>query len=96
MAEWTGDYIECTGGTRPRLLAHRNEWHDTNPDHESSVCCEIGTGGPLGGNTDWHHVGETANKKKRMSHYGRRGSHLSKMIDYHLRQGWQSYTSAHK
>ena len=82
------------GWTRPRLLAYKNEWCDVSLDHEGAACYEIGTGGPRGGNIEWHYVGETANEKKRMSQYGRDGSHLSKMINYHLRQGWHIYYHA--
>ena len=82
------------GWTRPRLLVYKNEWFDASLDHEGPACYEIGTGGPRGGNIEWHYVGETVNEKKRMSRYGGNGSHLSKMINYHLRQGWHIYYHA--
>ena len=75
------------GWTRARLLAYKNEWYDASLDHEGPACYEIGTGGPRGGNIEWHYVGETVNEKARMSRYGSDGSHLSKMINWHLEAG---------
>jgi hypothetical protein len=80
--------------TKPRLLAYKNDWYDAILDHDGPACYEIGTGGPRGGNIEWHYVGETVNEKARMSRYGRDGSHLSKMINYHLKQGWHIYYRA--
>ena len=64
------------GWTKPRLLAYGNEWFDASLDHKGPAYYEIGTAGPRGGNIEWHYVGETANEKKRMSCYGRDGSHI--------------------
>jgi hypothetical protein len=82
------------GWTQPRLLAYKSKWSDASLDHRGPACYEIGTGGPRGGNIEWHYVGETGNEKRRMSRYGRDGSHLSKEINYHLRQGWHIYYHA--
>ncbi|HYA17992.1 MAG TPA: hypothetical protein VEF06_11025 [Bryobacteraceae bacterium] len=76
------------GWTDPRKLADKNEWFDANLDHEGPACYELGTGGPRGGGIQWHYVGETKNEKQRMTKYGRDGSHLSKIINRHLRDGW--------
>jgi len=80
--------------TRPRLIADRATWFDDFLDYDGPVCYELGTGGPRGGAIQWHYVGETNNERRRMSDYGRRGSHLSKVIDWHLRQGWHLYYRA--
>jgi hypothetical protein len=42
------------GWTRARLLAYKNDWFDASLDYEGPACCEIGTGGPRGGNLEWH------------------------------------------
>jgi hypothetical protein len=82
------------GWTRPRLLAYRHEWFNASLDHDGPACYEIGTGGPRGGNIQWHYVGETINEKRRMSRYGSDGSHLAKLIHRHLREGWHIYYHA--
>lgn len=82
------------GWTRPRLLAYKNEWFDDSLDHEGPACYEIGTGGPRSGNIEWHYVGETVNETQRMTQYGSDGSHLSKMINWHLKQGWHIWYRA--
>jgi hypothetical protein len=53
------------GWTKPRLLAKGNEWYGDDFDNEGPACYELGTGGPRGGKTHWHYIGETANEKKR-------------------------------
>ena len=65
------------GWTGPRLLAYKNEWFDASLDHNVPACYEIGTGGPRGGNIEWHYVGETVNERQRMTQYASDGSHLS-------------------
>jgi hypothetical protein len=82
------------GWTKPRLLAYKKEWSDMSLDHQGPACYEIGTGGPRGGNIEWHYVGETSNEKKRMSTCGRDCSHLSREISRHLRDGWHIYYHA--
>jgi hypothetical protein len=74
--------------TEWRLLANRKEWFDDQLDYEGPSCYELGTGGPRGGNIQPHYVGETKNERERMRQYARHGSHLSKTIDWHLKQGW--------
>jgi hypothetical protein len=80
--------------TKPRLIAYKNEWYPDVFDHVGPTCYEIGTGGPRGGNIQWHYVGETKNEKTRLSTYARSGSHLAKTIKYHLNQGWHIYYRA--
>lgn len=82
------------GWTNPRLLADRNQWFDIALDHEGPACYEIGTDGPRGGDIKWHYVGETQNEKWRMTKYGRDGSHLSKVIRSHIRNGMCIYYRA--
>ena len=77
--------------TEPRLIAFKNEWYSESFDYEGPACYELGTGGPRGGNIQWHYVGETSNEKQRISEYARSGSHLSDIINWHLRQGWHLY-----
>lgn len=74
-----------------RLLARGQEWFDDGFDYEGPCCYELGTGGPRGGSIQQHYVGETANERTRMSQYGRDGSHLSELIQWHLKEGWCIY-----
>jgi GIY-YIG domain-containing protein len=80
--------------TKPRLIAQRKIWFSDLLDHDGPACYEIGTGGPRGGRIEWHYVGETNNEWRRMSTYGQSGSHLSKLIDWHIREGWSIYYRA--
>jgi GIY-YIG domain-containing protein len=77
--------------TQWRLLAKPNEWFDDGFDYDGPCCYELGTGGPRGGSIQPHYVGETSNEERRMSQYGRDGSHLSEIIKWHLKQGWCIY-----
>jgi hypothetical protein len=77
--------------TKPRLIAYKNQWFDDSFDYTGPACYELGTGGPRGGNIQWHYVGETNNESQRIRKYAEDGSHLSKIIDWHLRQGWHLY-----
>jgi hypothetical protein len=77
--------------TRPRLIATKSGWFDFLLDHDGPACYELGTGGPRGGAIQWHYVGETDNERRRMICYARSGSHLSQLIDWHLKQGWYLY-----
>jgi hypothetical protein len=78
----------------PRLLATNREWFDYSFDYDGPACYELGTGGPRGGNIQWHYVGETNNELARLICYARSGSHLSAVIDWHLQQGWCLYYRA--
>jgi hypothetical protein len=77
--------------TKPRLIAYKTEWYDDSFDCNGSACYDLGTGCLRGGSIQWHYVGETSNERQRISTYARSGSHLSEIIDYHLRQGWHLY-----
>jgi hypothetical protein len=80
--------------TEWRLLADRKSWYGDDFDYDGAACYELGTGGPRGGNIEPHYVGETGNEKKRMSQYASHGSHLSKIISQHLKDGWCLYYRA--
>ena len=80
--------------TEPRLIAYKNEWYDDSFDYDGPACYQLGTGGPQGGDIQWHYVGETSNESQRISTYARDGSHLSSEINWHLRQGWHLYYRA--
>ncbi|SRR5258708_32775170 len=71
-----------------RKLADRKHWYSGELDHDGACCYELGTGGPRGAKIQIHYVGETGCEKERMSQYGRDGSHLSKIINSHLKEGW--------
>jgi hypothetical protein len=60
------------------------------------VANELGTGGPRGGRIEPHYVGETKNERTRMKQYASDGSHLSRIIDWHLKEGWCLYYRGHK
>jgi hypothetical protein len=79
------------GWTRARLLAYKNEWYDDKIDCDGPVCYMLGTGGPRGGDIKWHYIGHTKNERRRMSCYGRDGSHLSDIIRKNLQAGWHLY-----
>jgi hypothetical protein len=81
--------------TRWRKLADRQGWYDDVFDYDGPCCYELATGGPRGGDIQPHYVGETSNEKKRMCQYGRDGSHLSRIINRYLKDGWSLYYHAY-
>jgi hypothetical protein len=74
-----------------RLLAERSKWFDEQFDHAGAACYELSIAGPRGGDRRIVYCGHTGNEEKRMSTYGRDGSHLAKIIRSHLRDGWCLY-----
>ena len=74
--------------TRWRKIADRKHWYNDTFDYEGPACYELAIGGPRGGNMRIVYVGETGNEKRRISAYARHGSHLSEIIDWHLKKGW--------
>lgn len=80
--------------TKWRLLADKRKWYSDEFDHSGPACYELGTGGPRGGRIQPHYVGETGNEDKRISQYASHGSHLSKIISWHLNKGWCLYYRA--
>lgn len=74
--------------TQWRKLANKDEWFDDQFDYTGASVYELGTGGARGGNIQIHYVGETKSEKSRMRCYAAHGSHLSEIIDDHLKRGW--------
>jgi hypothetical protein len=74
-----------------RLLAKRSQWFDDNFDYDGATCYELSIAGPRGGDRRCVYCGHSGDEKKRMSTYGRDGSHLAKIIRSHLRDGWALY-----
>jgi hypothetical protein len=77
-----------------RLLATRREWFDDLLDHDGPATYELAIAGPRGGDLTLVYAGETKDEERRMSEYGRDGSHLAALIDWHLREGWHLYYRA--
>ncbi len=80
--------------TNWRKLADKKFWYNDQFDYDGPSCYELGIGGPRFGNIKPVYVGKTANEKKRLSDYARHGSHLSPIIDKHLRMGYTLYYRA--
>ena len=80
--------------TNWRKLAEKGVWYDDDFDYDGPACYELGTGGPRGGQIEIHYVGDTRSERQRMVAYARHGSHLSTIIDSHLRRGWTLYYRA--
>lgn len=79
---------EPVSWTRWRKIADWDYWYDDDFDYDGAACYELGVGGPHGGSIHPVYVGETRNERRRLSDYARHGSHLSAIIDDHLRQGF--------
>ena len=77
--------------TNWRLLAMSREWFDGGFDYDGAACYQLSIAGPRGGNREVVYCGHTGNEKRRMSGYGRDGSHLANVIRNHLREGWSLY-----
>src|SRR5574337_2025800 len=77
-----------------RKLADKKHWYDDDFDYDGPACYELGIGGPRRGNIQTVYVGETSNEKSRLYSYARYGSHLSPIIDAHLRKGYTLYYRA--
>jgi hypothetical protein len=82
------------GWTHWRKIADRWQWYGEHFDHDGPACYELGTGGPRGGAIQPHYVGETSNERSRIQCYAKHGSRLSKIIDWHLKNGWYLYYRA--
>jgi hypothetical protein len=82
------------GWTLPRVIAVKGRWFSELLDNDGPACYELGTGGPRGGQIQWHYVGETNNERTRIKCYARNGSHLAKIINGHLNDGWYLYYRA--
>lgn len=82
------------GWTKWRKIADKNYWYDEDFDYEGPACYELAIGGPRGGNIDIKYAGETKNERSRISAYASHGSHLSEIIDWHLKKGYVLYYRA--
>ncbi len=84
MARWT-DW---------RYIAAHGVWYSDALDWDGPACYELAIAGRRGGNLRIVYVGETTNEYKRVATYARSGSHLSKIIRDHLRDGWHLWYRA--
>jgi hypothetical protein len=84
MSRWTG----------VRKIADQHAWYSDCFDHDGPACYELILAGPRGGSLRIVYVGETGNERTRLTCYARNGSHLSKLIDWHLARGWTLYYRA--
>jgi hypothetical protein len=75
------------GWTHWRKIADGRQWYGEHLDHDGPACYELGTGGPPGGAIQPRYVGETSNERSRIQCYAKHGSHLSRIIDWHLKNG---------
>jgi GIY-YIG domain-containing protein len=69
-------------------IADRNTWYSAAFNYNGAACYELALAGPNGGNLRTVYVGETGNEEQRIAAYAAHGSHLSDIIDFHLRRGW--------
>jgi len=78
-----------------RKISDRYCWYDEYFDYDGPACYELAIAGPRSGSPRIVYVGETENERARLSCYARHGSHLSQIIDWHLREGWLLYCRAY-
>lgn len=71
-----------------RKIADKYKWYPDSFDWDGPACYELAIAGPKGGGLKVVYVGETKNEQKRIAAYASHGSHLSEIIDWHLKQGW--------
>lgn len=76
------------GWTQWRRIADSGGWYGEELDWDGPACYELAIAGPRGGDVRPVYVGETSNERKRVVAYASHGSHLSAIIDDHLRDGW--------
>ena len=84
MARWTNW----------RKIADRSYWYAETLDWDGPACYELALAGTRGGALRVVYVGETVNEMKRLLAYAKHGSHLSKIIDAHLVNGWHLHYRA--
>lgn len=72
-------------------IADKNFWYPQNLDYEGPACYELVIAGVRKGNARIVYVGETNNEKCRIAVHARLKSHLSEIIEWHLKQGWHLY-----
>ena len=76
------------GWTNWRKIADQYEWFDDELDWNGPACYELAIAGPRGGDRRPVYVGETINERQRVIAYASHGSHLSHIVNQHLRDGW--------
>jgi hypothetical protein len=77
-----------------RKIADRLGWYSESLDWDGPACYELAIAGPRGGDLRIVYVGETSNEKRRVVAYASHGSHLSRIINWHLREGWHLFYRA--
>jgi hypothetical protein len=80
--------------THWRKIADQYSWFDEELDWDGPACYQLAIAGPRGGNLRIVYVGETINERRRVIAYASHGSHLSREVDWHLRQGWHLWYRA--
>lgn len=78
MARWT----------EWRKIAEGDDWFDDKCDHKGSSCYELGLKSLTGRKIVTVYVGHTKNEYNRIRDYARAGSHLWKLIDRVLDEGF--------
>jgi hypothetical protein len=81
--------------TELRKISDKDYWYDDYLNYDGPACYELAIAGPRGGRPQIVYVGETGNERARLSCYARYGSHLTQIIDWHLKRGWSLYYRAH-
>jgi len=82
------------GWTQWRQIAASRMWYSEGLDWDGPACYELAIAGPQGGDLRTVYVGETKNERNRIAAYASYGSHLSAIIDDHLRRGWSVWYRA--
>lgn len=74
--------------TQLQKLADKKRYYIDKLNYAGPSCYELTIRNPDTGTEEIVYVGETQNEAVRLRRYGSSGSHLAKLIDWHLRQGW--------
>jgi hypothetical protein len=82
------------GWTQWRKIADARSWYSADLDWDGPACYELAIAGPQGGDLRPVYVGETKSERKRIAAYASHGSHLSTIIEDHLRRGWSLWYRA--
>ena len=77
--------------TQWRKIADSRQWYGEELDWDGPACYELAVGGSRGGDLRIVYVGETVNERKRVIAYASHGSHLSRIIAWHLKEGWHLF-----
>jgi hypothetical protein len=74
--------------TEWKLIADKYRYYTEDFDYNEPSCYELGIRKLKGGKVHPVYVGETVNERLRIHQYAISGSHLTKIINWHLRNGW--------